>query len=340
MAPTPAVSIVLPARDAEQTLPSALESIQSQVFQDWELIAVDDGSRDRTAHLLQSAAAGDPRIRVLSQPAQGIVAGLQRGCAAGRGLWIARMDADDWMHPQRLIRQVDFLERHPEIGLVSCQVRYGGDATAQAGYAAHVEWINSLLTPAELSLRRFVEAPVAHPTVVFRRDLLTAHGGYRAGDFPEDYELWLRWLDAGVQFGKVARELLVWNDPPSRLSRTASQYGTDAFYRLKCDYLARWLKRHVHPARELWLWGSGRITRQRFQNLETYGLRPVGFVDVAPKKWGRQRDGRPVVGPEKLPDRGRAFVLAGVAVRGARDYIASVLNGCGWVEGQDYLLAA
>lgn len=127
----PNVSIVLPVRNAAGTLVAALERIRAQTLAAWELVAVDDGSTDETARILNTAARADARIRVVA-------------------------------------------------------------------------------------LRRFVESPVAHPSVMFRRDLLAQHGGYAAGDFAEDYELWLRWMDAGVRFGKVNAELLVWNDPPAR----------------------------------------------------------------------------------------------------------------------------
>ena len=338
MADAPKISILMPVRDASGTLPVVLESVRCQTFADWELLVVDDGSKDETAGILASAARADPRIRVLSQAAFGIVEALQRGCAAARGEFIARMDADDRIPSERLLRQLEFFVCHPQLGVVSCRVRHGGDQTAQAGYAAHVAWINSLLTPADIDLRRFVESPVAHPSVIFRRALLHEHSGYESGDFPEDYELWLRWMDAGVQFGKVDAELLLWNDVPTRLSRTDQRYRPDAFYRIKCRYLARWLKRQVEPSREIWLWGAGRITRQRFRTLETEGISLSGFIDVDLKKVGRLRDGRPVVGPHKLPSRDRAFILAGVAVRGARELIASELNRLGRTEGRDYLL--
>jgi len=330
----------MPVRDAAGTLPVALESLRCQTLADWELVAVDDGSKDQTSNILASAAAADARMRVLSQAALGIVEALQRGCAAARGEFIARMDADDWMAAERLSRQAEFLERHPRIGVVSCLARHGGSQITQAGYAAHITWINSLLTPSKMALRRFVDAPVAHPSVMFRRDLLRCFGGYVSGEFPEDYELWLRWMEAGVQFGKVDADLLVWNDPVLRLSRTDRRYAMEALYRMKCGYLARWLRREVEPAREIWLWGAGRITRQRFGALEAQGVSISGFVDVDVKKVGRMRDGRPVVSPDHLPSKQRAFILAGVSLRGAREYIAGQLNDRGWVEGPDYLLAA
>jgi glycosyltransferase involved in cell wall biosynthesis len=340
MAEAPKISIVMPARNAARTLPIALESIRSQTTTDWELLAVDDGSKDETGPILKCAARVDARIRVLSQDPLGIAEALERGCSAARGEVIARMDADDWMAPDRLWRQLQLLERHSQIGVVACRVRHGGDRAAQAGYQAHVAWTNSLLTPADIALRRFVESPVVHPSVMFRRELLQQHGGYASGDFPEDYELWLRWMDAGVQFGKVDAELLVWNDPPARLSRTELRYRTAAFYRTKCVYLARWLKRQVEPSREIWLWGAGRITRRRFRTLGTAGITIAGFIDVDVKKLGCLRDGRPVVAPCNLPSKHQAFILAGVATRGARDLIGAELNGRGRIEGNDYLLVA
>src|SRR6266576_2539120 len=85
MGDAPIISILMPVRDASGTLPVVLESVRCQTFADWELLVVDDGSKDETAGILASAARADPRIRVLSQAAFGIVEALQRGCAASRG---------------------------------------------------------------------------------------------------------------------------------------------------------------------------------------------------------------------------------------------------------------
>lgn len=334
------ISIVLPVRNAAAALPAALASVRAQTHSHWELLAIDDGSTDDTPNLLAAARAADPRVRVVRQPALGIVEALQRACAAARGPLIARFDADDVMAPERLEKQLRFLAQHPEIGLVSCLVRHGGDPGAQAGYAAHIDWINSLTTPQDMALRRFVEAPVAHPSVLFRCELLDRHGGYAQGDFPEDYELWLRWLEAGVQFGKVPEALLTWNDPPGRLSRTDPRYRPEAFYRLKMAHLARWLRRALAPGRQVWLWGAGRVTRGRFAALEEEGIPIAGFIDVDRKKHGRQRDGRPVVGLDRLPASEKAFIITGVAKRGARQFITDQLHSGARVEGRDYLLAA
>lgn len=337
--------MLLPARDAVATLGRAVASIRAQTFPDWELLVVDDGSVDGTAELLAGLAAAEPRLRVLRRPREGLVAALNAGLVAARGELIARMDADDEALPARLAEQVAWLDA-PEgrpCGLVSCLVEHAGDAAAQAGYARHVAWLNGLLTPESMALRRFVDAPVAHPSVLFRRELVARHGGYRAGDFPEDHELWLRWMDAGVAFGKVPRVLLRWHDPPGRLSRCDARYAPEAFFRLKAEWIARWIRaRPALAARPLLVWGAGRPTRLRAAALTAHGLRLAGYVDVDPAKVtpALGGSGPPVLAPSALPPPGQAFVLAYVSSPGARDLIAADLAGRGWTEGGDFLLCA
>lgn len=329
----PTISVLMPVRDAQESVVAAVESVLVQSCEDWELVIVDDGSRDATWTLLENLAAKDQRVVLLRQDALGIVAALQRGCATCRGEFIARMDADDVMDAHRLAMQRAFLMKEPHCGLVSCRVRFGGSAL---GYAEHVRWVNSLMTHEAMSLHRFVESPVAHPSVMFRRELLVRHGGYREGDFPEDYELWLRWLEAGVRFEKVEAELLTWNDPPQRLSRTDARYSIEAFHTMKGAYVRRWLEQHVQ-GRDLWLWGSGRVTRRRFAVLADL-IR--GFIDVDEAKRGLRCAGREVRMADDLPQREESFILAGVSARGAREKIHAYLTQRGWVEGRDFLLGA
>lgn len=338
MSALPAVSVVLPVRNAVATIVRAVESVRRQKLAEWELVVVDDGSTDGTRAWLQQAARADARIRLVAQPALGLVPALNAGLAAARGALIARMDADDECHPERLAAQAAFLAARPDLGLVSCLVGFGGDRAANHGYARHVDWLNSVVTPGQIALNRFIESPLAHPSVMFRRELLARHGGYRDGDFPEDYELWLRWLDAGVGMAKLPQELLMWHDAPGRLSRTNPRYAPEAFYRVKAEYLARHLRRAGRA--EVWVWGAGRPTRKRAAHLATHGVRIAGYIDVDPKKTGRTVAGVPVILPGQLPPPGRLMVLGYVASRGARDLIRAHLAARGYEEGRDCLMCA
>jgi glycosyltransferase involved in cell wall biosynthesis len=336
----PRVSVVLPAFQAAATLGPALDSMRAQTLPDWELIAVDDGSTDATPAILAEHAAADSRIRVFTRPHTGLVPALNFALNQARAPLIARMDADDLSHPQRLARQTDCLAAHPELGLVGCQIAFGGNPAAQAGYALHVQWLNSLLDPDTIARERFVESPFAHPSVLFRRDLIHRLGGYRDGDFPEDYELWLRWLDAGVRMAKVPATLLTWNDSPDRLSRTHPRYRPDAFYHCKAAYLARHLRRALPAGHPLLIWGAGRPTRRRAGFLCALGFAFAAYIDIDPRKIGRSFANTPVIAPAALPAPGTAFVLGYVAKRGARDLIRGHLCRQGYAEGRDFLFAA
>jgi glycosyltransferase involved in cell wall biosynthesis len=335
----PLVSVVMPARNAGATVARAVASIQGQTFRDWELVALDDGSKDATRFILIEMAQADPRIRVLRTKA-GLAGALNAGVAAAAGEFVARMDADDDSFPERLARQAAFLQARPDIGLVGCGVEFGGDRAQAAGYALHVDWVNGLLTPEDIVLNRFVESPFAHPSVMFRRHLYHDHGGYCDGPFPEDYELWLRWLDAGVRMAKLPEVLLRWHDDPGRLSRTDPRYAPEAFYQLKAFWLAEWLKREVELPRQVWIWGAGRPTRQRAAQLTGHGIALAGYIDIDAKKTGRKVGGVPVVGPDELPSRETSFILGYVGTRGARDLIRAALVKSGRHEGRDFLMCA
>jgi len=355
----------LPVRDAAPSVATAIGSIRAQTLADWELIVVDDGSGDGTAAVLRDLARADPRLRMITQGPQGVAAAFNAGIAVARGELIARMDADDEAHPERLAEQVAFLAApgNRDIGVVGSLVAFGGDRVKGEGYARHVDWLNTVVTPDEIALNRFVESPLANPSVMFRRELVARHGGCRDGDFPEDYELWLRWLDAGVRMAKVPRVLLTWNDAPTRLTRTDARYGPEAFFRMKAEWIGNWLAREfgegnsgagkpgmnhgfraaeLKGARPVWIWGAGRHTRKRAEHLEAHGVRIAGYIDVDVKKTGRGigGTGRPVIAAEALPTAGGNFVLSYVTSRGAREYNRAKLVACGYVEGRDFLMCA
>jgi glycosyltransferase involved in cell wall biosynthesis len=329
----------MPVRDAAPTLPAAIESVLSQTERNWELLAVDDGSTDRSPEILREGSRRDARIRPLCGPHRGVVSALNRGLAAARSPLIARMDADDVCLPERLARQRAYLDAHPEVGLVACRVRFAAAGCGGAGYARHVAWTNSVCTREAIALGRFVESPLAHPSVMFRRELPKRLGAYREGDFPEDYELWLRWLEAGVCMEKLPEALLVWRDSPGRLSRRDPRYAPEAFDRIKAAYLARWLGRHNAHHPRIVLWGAGRTSRRRGRLLQAGGIAISAYIDIDPRKIGRAIEGRPVIAPTSLPSPGHCFVVAAVGSAGAREAIEDALVAAGHRAGRDYILA-
>lgn len=330
----------MPVRNAAHTLDECLASIARQSFENYELLVVDDGSTDASVECIQRWAQTDARIHLIRQAAQGIVSALNAGLTAARAPLIARMDADDRMHAERLRLQVDYLQQHQQVGLVSCQVRLFPEKNVQAGYREYIRWQNACVSAQDIAASIYVESPFAHPSVMFRRQLVLDIGAYRQGDFPEDYDLWLRLAQADVPMVKLPQVLLDWRESEQRLSRTDPRCSRAAFDRLRAAYLAKHLQRiPALKQRPLVYWGAGRRTRQRTSLLLAKGFSPAAWVDVDPRKIGNRLADAPVVAPDWLSQQtDKPFVLSYVANHGAREQIVECLHGMGFYRGDDYLL--
>lgn len=329
------VFILLPFRNAAPTLQAAIASMAAQTLADWELLLIDNASTDEGPAIAERWARRDTRIRLVQEPTVGIAHALNTGLAQAQGRYIARMDADDISHPERLSKQFAFMEASPDIGVLGTQTRFASTVAQSSGMRWFVQWQNTIVTPHEHCIKRFVDAPLAHPTVMFRRELVERYGGYSTEPMPEDHELWLRWMDAGVRFAKLPEELLTWNDHAQRLSRTHPHYSTEAFFRTKVHWLARWLKREL-GGRLLIIAGTSGICRSRANLLEAKGIAIHAFTDVRP----REVPGYAFIPHDRLPSAGEAFIVSMISQRGSGDRIAVYLSSRGLVEGVDFLLAA
>lgn len=332
MAP-PAVSIVLPFHEAGATLPAALASLRGQSFLDWELIAVDDGSTDGGAAAVSAWAGEDARVRLLSPGRVGIVEALRMGCAAARGEYLARMDADDVAHPERLAAQHALMEAHPDWAACGTQVEAGGPVGN--GRARYLDWVNGLVSPGAIAREIFVECPLPHPTFFMRRSAFASVGGYRDLGWAEDYDLLLRFWRAGLPMGKVAAPLLTWTERPGRLSMVDARYSPAAFRACKRHHLRQ---SFLPPGRRFYQWGAGEVGKPWLREWGAAG--PEAVVDIRPGKMGQRIHGVAVIPPEGLPAAGTAGVVVAVGTPGARDIIREWLVPRGHVEGADFLFLA
>ena len=117
--------------------PSPSPASSARAFADLELLLINDGSRDGAVAALAPLAARDPRLRLLENPGAGLVAALNYGLAQACAALVARMDADDVARPERLARQVAFLDASPEVALVGAQVAYIDASGAPTGERSH-----------------------------------------------------------------------------------------------------------------------------------------------------------------------------------------------------------
>ncbi|MDQ1498777.1 MAG: hypothetical protein QOI86_2117 [Actinomycetota bacterium] len=248
------ISVVMPVHNGGHDLDEALASIFSQTFGEFELIAVDDHSTDETPSRLRRAAEEDPRVRVITPPGRGFVAAVNAGIAASQADWIARMDADDRSHPDRLTRQMAHLRAHPDLDVLGTAVRVidaGGSPTGTIRYPLD----HSLIT---LSLR--AATAFAHGTVIVRREALAAVGGYRSERFPvEDYDLWCRLVVAGARMANLDEPLYDYRLSAGGVSRTVTERQQSMATEVGIEY-GRLLP-SVPGAGEAWR-AAGAIARQ------------------------------------------------------------------------------
>lgn len=209
----PSVSVVMSVFNGERFLREAVQSILNQSFCDFEFIVINDGSTDNSGSILDSYQRRDPRVRAYHQENRGLIESLNRGCGLAQGRYIARMDADDIAVSDRLARQIDFMEEHPEVAVLGGAVEFideTGKALRVARHPLHHREIQRVL---------FDSSFMWHPSVVMRKAALIRVGGYRNVAHAEDYDLWLRVADH-FQMANLPEVLLKYRIHPAQVSVT------------------------------------------------------------------------------------------------------------------------
>jgi len=192
---SPLVSVVMPVYNVEPYLAQAITSILNQTYNNFELIAVNDGSTDKSAAILDEYAKRDDRLKVFHRTNQGVVAAANFGIEQAKGVFIARQDSDDVSFPKRLEQQVAALLEHPEVELLTGSFE---------GFDEDDEFIyRDVLAANDEDIRRamYLRNPIGHGTTMCRAETIRSIGAYGAnGDtrgLAEDYELFLRLAERG-----------------------------------------------------------------------------------------------------------------------------------------------
>jgi glycosyltransferase involved in cell wall biosynthesis len=221
------ISVILPVFNAAPYVRAGLDSILSQTYADFEILAIDDGSIDESGDILDSYS--DPRLRVLHHERNlGLVSTLNEGLAEARGEYAARMDADDISLPKRFARQVAFLDANPEIGLCgSAARRFGADRRR----------MTVPTDPVIIRCELLFQSPFVHPSVMMRLDALRRHGlcyreshhsdGRRSGEITTDFDLWRRAADC-FPMANIPEVLLRYRVHANSVTVSAAKLGDDA----------------------------------------------------------------------------------------------------------------
>lgn len=329
----------MPVRDAEETLQASLDSLLVETGSDIEFVLVNDGSNDSTLAILDAAAAIDARVVVVDRPRLGLVAALNAGLTVCRGEFVARHDADDLSIAGRLTAQRRFLLANSEIDLVAtrCEV-FRDDGPAKMGMLRWTEWSNGLETHEAMYRERFVESPFAHPSIMIRAATLRAADGYRLGDFPEDYELWLRLFADGRRFGRLPQLGVRIRDHDRRSIRNQPQYRPEAFRNLKIDHLRR---EFLQPGEPVLVFGGGPVARSWVTSLQENQVDVAGMVDINPRRIGQIVRDVPVISTRQaVAGYRRVKALGAVGRPGGREDIRASLGELGRREGEDFIFVA
>lgn len=326
-------SILLPVFNAGPHLQECLDSILAQSLQDWELIAVDDFSTDRSAELLAALAARDPRVRVVSNTSKGIAPALNLAFRLSTGTLVTRMDSDDRMAPGKLHALRFLLLRHGKGHVATGLVRYfSSEGPVGEGYLRYAEWLNRLAAENRQYQEIYKECTVPSPCWMAWREDLECCQAFTQVIYPEDYDLVFRFREAGLKVVAVQEVLHEWRDHAGRSSRNLEQYRDNAFLELKTAWF---LKSDRDPARPLVLWGAGRKGKQLAGLLVQ---RQVSFRWVCnnPGKWGRDIAGAVPESTRVLETIDAPQVLIAVAARNDQEDIFRVLEKKQLLPGRDF----
>lgn len=273
----PSISIIMPVKNAGQFIKDCIESIIAQSFENWELITVNDGSEDSSLALLQTFAQLDPRIKVLENKKTGIISALITAFNYAKGEFVTRMDADDIMPKSRLKKMRDRIALLPSKTIVTGLVEYFAETPVSDGYLKYEKWINEVNLDGVQNENMYRECVIASPNWMARHEDLHAIEAFEKLNYPEDYDLVLKWFINKFEIEVIPEITLYWREHAKRTSRNSDHYQQKAFFKLKIEHFIE----HQLKDKHLLLWGTG--TKAKFTK-ETIDKHNVKFTWMGLKK--------------------------------------------------------
>jgi glycosyltransferase involved in cell wall biosynthesis len=224
MLESPKVTVVIPVYNREKYIADAIDSILAQTFTHFELLVIDDGSTDKTQEVIQSYH--DPRIRlVCNETNEGIPKTRNKGIRLARGEYLAFLDSDDWAYPERLAKQVAFLDSHPDYVAVGAWIEWMDE---EGRYLRRAK--RKPVLPDEIAAQRLFQQGIENSTSMARTAVLREYGHQEQYDVSEDFDLWAR-IAAKHKLATLPKILL-------RRRMHAGRITQEKAYRIKDTLLA------------------------------------------------------------------------------------------------------
>lgn len=325
----PIISILMPVFNAQHFLKDCLDSILEQRAMNWELVAVNDYSTDKSEEILQQYAALDSRIKVMRNQSKGIIPALRLAYNHSSGEHITRMDADDKMTPEKLAQLQNTLLQMGPGHISTGLVKYFSDAEELgAGYQAYADWLNKLAIQQNHYSAIYKECVIPSPCWMVHRTDLDRCGAFEPETYPEDYDLCFRFYQHHIQPITVPTVLHYWRDHTGRTSRNDPKYADQHFFPLKLKYF---LQLDYKPQQPLVLWGAGKKGKKLAQLLQEANI-TFFWVCNNEAKWGHHIYGiemRPIAEVKTLQNPQIIITVAGPSDQiDIKQYIAAELPSC------------
>jgi len=256
----PIISILMPVFNAEKYLTECLDSIQSQSFKNWELIAVDDYSLDNSYSILKQRSEEDSRVCLFQNSGKkGIIPSLKLAFSKAKGVYLSRMDADDIMHEEKIELLHQALLENPSKEIAVPLVSYFAEQGVGEGYKNYEQWLNNLTAREKNFEDIYKECVIPSPAWMIERSNFIKAGAFDFNLYPEDYDLCFRWYKENYHVIKVDKVLHYWRDYKDRSSRTDPNYADQNFNALKLEYF---ISLDYKSDKKLILWGAGKKAKK------------------------------------------------------------------------------
>ena len=294
------ISIVLSARNEEKYIHECIASIINQSFKDWELIAVDNNSIDKTLQILQGYQENDSRINVYTNQSGNLLDALALSYSKVSGDIVTRMDADDVMPANKLKDLVGLLQKVGKGNIVTGKVKYISENELGDGFTRYENWMNTMVEEASWLRYLYADCPIASPNWIMYKEDLDSIGGLITGEIPEDYDMAFRIARSGIKINGVGTITHIWRDHPGRNSRVDDNYDLLSYLPFKVN---NYLKTSRDDSKRLALWGVGKRGKLMAQQLIEEGAEFIWVTDN-PKKIGKDIYGKIIKPSIVLEDGG------------------------------------
>jgi len=255
-------------KDTAPYLHDCIDSIISQTYQNWELLAVNDHSSDETPQILEEYANKDPRIKFLNSDKPRLIPTLQVGYAQAKGELINRMDSDDKMPDYKIQVLVDEWQKHGTGTVIAGGTKHFVDeGVVGGGFIKYENWLNEVARTSSHYQQIYTECVIPSHCWILHKDDFDAVGAFDPIIYPEDYDLCFRFYKKGFKVVGLDKILHHWRDRENRISRTWEEYKDNRYFAMKMRFFYEIDRDYTRP---LVLWGAGRNGKDMAKILQTY----------------------------------------------------------------------